>query len=93
MKKSFILFAIIISGVSCKNNKPEVGIKPAMDTSLVERKDFSRIKFSNTKDPVCGMKLKFGIADSLLYQGKIIAFCNKGCKDDFIKNPKGYPIN
>ena len=63
-----------------------------MEMVLHPKKDFSTIKFSNTKDPVCGMKLKFGIADSLLYQGKIIAFCNKGCKDEFLKNPKGYSV-
>lgn len=93
MKKCSYIFALIFSILSCKNNKPNIIAKPSMDTTVVEKKDFSHIKFNNTKDPVCGMKLKFGIADSTLYKGKPIAFCNKGCKDEFAKNPKQYPIN
>ena len=92
MKKCSYLFVLVISILGCKNNKPEAIAKPAMDTTIVVKKDFTHIKFSKTQYPVFGMMLKLGITDSLLHQGKIIAFCNKGCKDEFVKNPKGYEV-
>ena len=91
MNYKILLIIILVTILSCNNN-PQPTNKPVMDTTSSTKKDFSHIKFSNIKDPVCGMKLKFGIADSLLYQGKIIAFCNNGCKEEFIKNPKGYAV-
>ena len=63
-----------------------------MEMVLHPKKDFSTIKFSNTQDPVCGMKLKYGIGDSTLYKGNPIAFCSDGCKAEFLKNPSGYVV-
>ena len=92
MKRTILVLSVISFLTCCKNKKPEATAKPAMDTTAIPKKDFSHIKFSNTKDPVCEMKLKFGIADSTLYKGKPIAFCSDGCKTEFLKNPKGYVI-
>ncbi len=64
----------------------------AMEMVLHPKTDFSTIKFSNTEDPVCGMKLKFGIGDSTRYNGKAIAFCSDGCKAEFLKNPMAYVV-
>lgn len=86
MNYKTLLTIVVATFLSCNNNPQPIN-KTAMDTTSSTKKDFSQIKFSNTKDPVCEMKLKFGIADSLLYQGKIIGFCNNGCKDEFIKKP------
>ena len=92
MKKTTLLLSIIAFMASCKNNQQAQTTKPAMDTTAIPKKDFSQIKFSNTIDPVCGMKLKFGIGDSTLYNGQPIAFCSDGCKAEFLKNPKGYVV-
>ena len=43
------------------------------------------VKIVNQTDPVCGMSLSAGFADTLNYQGKIYGFCSKHCKDGFIK--------
>lgn len=91
MKKTTIALAFITVLASCKS-KPATSEKPAMDTTVVKKKDFSSIQFINTQDPVCRMKLKFGIGDSTLYKGKPIAFCSDGCKAEFVKNPKGYLV-
>ena len=92
MKKTTLLLTMIAFMVNCKNNQQAQTTKPAMDTTAIPKKDFSHIKFSNTIDPVCGMKLKFGIGDSTLYKGKPIAFCSDGCKAEFLKNPSGYVV-
>jgi len=42
-------------------------------------------------DPVCGMTVtKEGAAGSATYQGKTYYFCNKVCKDNFVKDPQKY---
>ena len=46
----------------------------------------SAVRIVNQTDPVCGMSLSAGFADTLNYQGKIYGFCSKHCKDGFIKN-------
>ena len=84
--------SVIFFLASCKNNNPVVSAKPKMDSNIVVKKDFTHIKFNNTQDPVCGMKLKYGIGDSTLYKGKPIAFCCDGCKAEFLKNPSGYVV-
>jgi YHS domain-containing protein len=91
MTKTLLAFSVFICSASCKS-KPQEAAKPAIDTTAAPKKDLSSIKFSNTKDPVCGMKLKFGIGDSTLYKGKTIAFCSDGCKAEFLKNPSGYVV-
>ena len=85
MKRITIVMAVIIAITSCKNKKAPETAKPSIDSMVISKKNFSSIHFDNKKDPVCGMPLKAGIGDSTIYKGKMIAFCNKGCKEDGIK--------
>jgi len=42
-------------------------------------------------DPICGMDMTHTkIADTLTVDGKLYAFCNTGCKDEFKTNPAKY---
>lgn len=42
-------------------------------------------------DPICKMDMtKSKIADTLSYNGKLYAFCNPGCKEEFQANPEKY---
>ncbi len=42
-------------------------------------------------DPVCGMKLSYKTAPSILeYDGEVYCFCSPSCKDAFEKNPERY---
>ncbi len=50
----------------------------------------AKIKIDNEKDPVCGMSLSAGCADTLNYKGKVIGFCSAMCKKSFITNPVSY---
>jgi YHS domain-containing protein len=45
----------------------------------------------NTIDPICKMDMtRSKIVDTLTYNGKLYAFCNTGCKDEFQANPEKY---
>jgi putative intracellular protease/amidase/YHS domain-containing protein len=61
-----------------------------MDAALHPEKTFKNMKFDNSKDFVCGMPVKAGIADTANYKGKVYGFCSTGCKDEFKKNPSAY---
>jgi YHS domain-containing protein len=42
-------------------------------------------------DPVCGMDMtQTKIADTLTVDGKLYAFCNTGCKDEFKADPSKF---
>lgn len=43
---------------------------------------------NNKKDPTCGMQVNTGIADTTHYDGHVLGFCSKECKEEFLKNPK-----
>ncbi len=64
-------------------------IAPA-DTAKKEKP--GRIAVANETDPVCGMPTLRGSEDTVMYKGKIIGFCSKECKDEFVKKPRAYKI-
>jgi YHS domain-containing protein len=53
--------------------------------------DISPDILAQITDPVCGMNMtQTKIADTATVNGKLYAFCNPGCKDEFVKNPDQY---
>jgi YHS domain-containing protein len=53
--------------------------------------DISPDMLAQITDPVCGMNMtQIKIADTATVNGKLYAFCNPGCKDEFVKNPDQY---
>jgi YHS domain-containing protein len=49
---------------------------------------FKHLLVDNKKDPSCGMPVSAGIGDTAHYKDKVIGFCSKECKDEFLKNPE-----
>lgn len=45
---------------------------------------------ASKKDLVCGMPAFRFMKDTATFNKKIYAFCSTECKDEFLKNPKGY---
>jgi YHS domain-containing protein len=43
---------------------------------------------SNKTCPQCSMELNGKCADTCMYEGKIIGFCSKECKEECMKDPK-----
>jgi putative intracellular protease/amidase/YHS domain-containing protein len=61
-----------------------------MKAVLHPDKFFSAMQYDNKKDPVCGMLVQKGVADTAHYSGKVYGFCSAGCKEEFKKNPASY---
>lgn len=62
----------------------------AMEPALHPNSKLSKIKITNTTDPVCGMALNGSFADTTMHNDKILGFCSSTCKKRFKKNPKNY---
>jgi YHS domain-containing protein len=53
--------------------------------------DISPDLLAQITDPVCGMDMtQTKIADTATVDGKLYAFCNSGCKEEFVANPSQY---
>jgi len=95
MKSIFFAAALLIVFSGCSNNAAEkvTNSDTSATTPKQEEKkpDFGAILLGYTNDPVCEMPVKnSSIEDTTLFKGKIIGFCNKGCKDEFVKAPENY---
>lgn len=51
---------------------------------------YSAMQYENKRDPVCGMSVETGVADTANYKGKVLGFCSGDCKKAFLKNPSAY---
>jgi YHS domain-containing protein len=103
MRKPFHAYPFLIASVvlaacfftsSCSNNThAEAEKKDSSGT----HKDIMSPEFrftaeilDNKKDPSCGMPVTAGVSDTAHYHGKVIGFCSKECKDEFLKSPDKY---
>lgn len=61
-----------------------------MKAALYPDSFYSAMQYENKRDPVCGMSVETGVADTANYKGKALGFCSKSCKETFSKNPSFY---
>lgn len=95
MKKSKLISAFIICSITfitaCNSGADKTKGKPAAD-SMVSQNDttnaLEHLIVDNMKDPSCGMPVSAGISDSAHYKDKVLGFCSKECKEEFLKNPE-----
>lgn len=59
-------------------------------TDSVKKIVLTEADLASKKDPICGMPAFRFMKDTATFNKKIYAFCSKECKDEFLKNPKGY---
>ena len=92
MKNMSILFSfllVVVLVISCgnqqskKNPEPNVALLTNADTVKI-----SAAMVDNKRDPSCGMPVSAGIGDTAHYKGKVLGFCSKECKDEFLKDPE-----
>jgi YHS domain-containing protein len=91
MKNKLLLLTIFtIAALMNSCNSPTVKIDAAtatlVDTSAGPSK-FTAAMVDNKRDPSCGMPVSAEIGDTAHYKNKVIGFCSKECKDEFLKNP------
>ena len=75
MKRYFALILFVTIAFTAISQEP--GIKNA----TLEK---------DSKDPVCGMKVKKGTAQISVHKEKQYGFCSKVCKERFDKDPTKY---
>ncbi|MEO6771886.1 MAG: heavy metal translocating P-type ATPase [Kofleriaceae bacterium] len=65
---------------------------PAVETALTETAPVETAPVETTKDPVCGMTVKVGLAKggSATHEGHAYWFCNPRCRDKFVADPAKY---
>ena len=92
MKNIPILFSFLLAGmliISCSDQQSKKNLEP--NVALVTNADTVKITAAmvdNKKDPSCGMPVSAGIGDTAHYKGKVLGFCSKECKDEFLKDPE-----
>lgn len=94
--KTAIIFLAGILFIACNNNDQKENTATKKDSTTMPSPKTDSVKYTalmveNAKDPTCGMPVGAGIEDTLHYKNKIIGFCSKECKDEFVKNaPKSF---
>jgi YHS domain-containing protein len=81
-------FAIVFLTASCSNRQA----KKNMESNVAAVSNIDSVKFTpamvdNKRDPSCGMPVAAGIEDTVHYKNKVLGFCSKECKDEFLKDP------
>lgn len=94
LKNSVLVITVCITMVGCstKEQEAEKTIESVthMPPNMNKPNKYITIDTSllTTKiDVVCNMSVKKRIVDTMSYKGKLYAFCGKGCKEEFAKDP------
>jgi YHS domain-containing protein len=94
MKMKLVIVSALFSLTffSCDHIKQHLA-ESKKDTMQMEMPKTDSVKYTaamvdNAKDGTCGMPVAAGIEDTVHYNNKVIGFCSKECKDDFMKDAK-----
>jgi YHS domain-containing protein len=90
MKNISLLIGVLlnVSIISCNSQSPGEHAATKADTVKTESIKFTPAMIDNKRDPSCGMPVAAGIEDTLHYKNKVLGFCSKECKDEFLKDPE-----
>jgi YHS domain-containing protein len=79
----FITFSVIVAACNSGGN--------GNMQSSSEGINISPELLAQKTDPVCGMDMtRTKIADTATVNSKLYAFCNPGCKEEFVADPSKY---
>lgn len=93
MKKVCLILSVLLGAAACNNAAKEdkaTGHEGHMHQEQSAAPKFTADMVDNKKDFACGMPVTAGISDTLHYEGKVYGFCAKECREEFLKDPKGY---
>lgn len=66
-------------------------VLPAADSAIENKRPVSTLHLlSMNIDPVCGMRIDNSIEDTTMAGSKVVGFCSKYCKEQFLGNPRKY---
>ena len=90
--KKILSCIVFLTGLALLNSCGNQDEKKANTANAARvNSDTSRFPVSmvdNKRDPSCGMPVTAGIGDTVHYKNKVIGFCSKDCKDEFLKDPE-----
>lgn len=90
MKNKILLLTIFTNAVlmiSCNNPTENDTVSSTLADTAAAPAKFTAAMVDNKRDPSCGMPVSAEISDTAHYKNKVIGFCSKECKDEFLKNP------
>lgn len=91
MKNIFALIVLFFCAsivISCNQQAQNKYVSPAQVAASKDSVKFTAAMVDNKRDPSCGMPVAAGIGDTAHYKGKVLGFCSKECKDEFLKDPE-----
>ena len=80
----FIGVGLCVVLLSCGRQPKTNPANPALTAAHPKRYPLSLV--DNKTDTTCGMPLTAGIEDTLHYKGRVLGFCSRECKNEFVKN-------
>jgi YHS domain-containing protein len=91
MKSSilFVFLTVAVLIISCGDQQStKISETHVALTANADTVKFTAAMVDNKRDPSCGMPVSAGIGDTAHYKGKVLGFCSKECKDEFLKDPE-----
>ncbi len=82
----FFTGSVLIS--SCGDQGKKIPEPVASISANADTVKITAAMVDNKRDPSCGMPVSAGIGDTAHYKGKVLGFCSKECKDEFLKDPE-----
>jgi YHS domain-containing protein len=93
MIKHIVIIGVVALAISgCHSNSQQSAATAAPTQPIDTVKTLPTALIDNTKDPVCGMPTSAGMEDSVHIGNKVVGFCSKECKSEYLKNPKAYSV-
>ena len=90
MKKIIPFLTGFVFLAACNNHSSQMpsSNKDTSATMMNGSSSYSVDMVDNAKDPICGMPTTTEIGDTLHFNNRVIGFCSKDCKDEFLKDAK-----
>jgi len=85
---SLILSVALSCGACSSNGSGQATVTAPVKTAVKDTVKYTTAMVDNRRDPSCGMPLSAGIGDTVHYKGKVLGFCSRECKQDFMKDPE-----
>lgn len=73
-------------------NQIKTEIQSSANPFQYDKADDIGITLANHTDPACGMYVDSDVQDTAMVNGKVIGFCSKYCKENFLKTPGKYKV-
>jgi len=106
LPKYFALILIVTAIAGCNTNTAATNTADKQNNTIItadtgkqaeiadsiRHSSLNKLTIVNQNDPVCDMPMIRGFDDTTTYNGRLIGFCSKECRDKFVATPIAYKI-